>query len=106
MITSTTREVVLLFRSYGLKDGEDIIVEWMKETRKENTGGANRPISEGDIYRFNEWSKRRGTAYEEGIDDKTKIDRMFEEICDLRKEIEELKMEKALLERQLGILPF
>jgi hypothetical protein len=31
---------------------------------------------------------------------------MREENYDLRKEIEKLKMEKALLEKQLGILPF
>lgn len=44
----------------------------------------------------------KGTPYEEGIDDKTKIARLEEEVAMLKKEVEQLKNEKSILEDQLG----
>jgi predicted nucleic acid-binding Zn-ribbon protein len=47
-----------------------------------------------------------GTAYEKGIDNETKINRLLEENSNLREQIERLQEEKAGLEEQLGVLPF
>jgi regulator of replication initiation timing len=47
-----------------------------------------------------------GTAYEEGIDDKTKIDRLMEEISGLKIQIQDLQTENDQLRDKLGIPPF
>lgn len=44
-------------------------------------------------YAVNDWNRFKGTAYEEGIDDKTKIARLVDEVSDLREEISNLKHE-------------
>ncbi|MGG1815094.1 hypothetical protein ABDI16_24120, partial [Cytobacillus firmus] len=59
-----------------------------------------------DLYYFNEWCRWKGTPYEEGIDDQTKIARLLEEINDLQSEVSALKKEKENLELRLGINPF
>ncbi|WBX79472.1 hypothetical protein PD280_17480 [Virgibacillus salarius] len=61
---------------------------------------------EEEVYRFIEAYRWEGTAFEEGIDDQTKIERLLEEITDLKKQIVKLQEEKAELEDQLGIMPF
>lgn len=48
----------------------------------------------------------KGTAYEEGIDDQTKIARLLEEVNGLKSEIAVLKKEKEQLEDRLGVTPF
>lgn len=107
MSTFTVGEVTRFFQSYGLKCDEKLIEEWVNEkSGKANNSGTIQQISEDDIYSFNDWCRWKGTAYEKGIDDRTKIDRLFEEINGLKKEIETLKTEKIILEEQLGILPF
>lgn len=58
------------------------------------------------VYNFSDWCRVYGTAYEDGIEDQTKIDRLIKEVFTLKKEIETLKAEKAVLEDSLGILPF
>jgi len=61
---------------------------------------------EEEVYRFIEAYRWEGTAFEEGIDDQIKIERLLEEITDLKKQIVKLHGEKAELEDQLGIMPF
>ena len=53
-----------------------------------NTRFINNPIDEDDLYRFKDWYRWKGTAYETGIDDQTRIARLLEEITKLNKEIE------------------
>jgi hypothetical protein len=48
----------------------------------------------------------KGTAYEEGIDDQTKIAHLTEERDELKRKIETLEMEKRVLEELVGIQPF
>jgi hypothetical protein len=97
------KETTKFFRSYGLKCEEKLIEEWLKTISKKDL---TNQVCEDDLYEFNEWYRWKGTAYEEGIDDQTKIARLLEEIDELRSEISLLKKEKELLEDKLGIIPF
>ncbi len=98
-------KIFLFFHSYGLKYERELIEEWINNDLRKGTD-ASHQISEDYIYWFNDWLRWKGTAYEAGIDDQTKINRLHEEICALKKEIENLQREKEALEEQLGIPPF
>lgn len=99
-LTKTTK----FFRSYGIKCNEELIAEWLNTaSRRENL---SEQVCEDDLYYFNEWCRWKGTPYEEGIDDQTKIARLLEEINDLQSEVSALKKEKENLELRLGINPF
>jgi hypothetical protein len=97
-------EAVRFFKSHGFIVDEESVKEWVKySTRKVNTNGESHPINEEDLYRFNDWYVVKGTAYEEGIDDKMKIARLLEEVALLKKEVGNLKNEKLHLENLLGM---
>ncbi|WP_404332087.1 hypothetical protein [Mesobacillus maritimus] len=103
----SVEEVTLYFQSYGLKCDEELVKTWLDEEKnKSNTTIFNEQINEDYLYTFNDWCRWKGTAYEDGIDDQTKMDRLFEEVIELKKEIEKLEKEKAALEESLGVLPF
>ncbi|MGO4890256.1 hypothetical protein ACJ2A9_21115 [Anaerobacillus sp. MEB173] len=104
MNPSRLAETIQFFRSYGIKSNNELIEEWLKAIS--NTQAFNLPVSEEDLYEFNEWCRWKGTAYEDGIDDQTKIARLLEEIKDLKNEISKLKNEKANIEDKLGLAPF
>jgi|SRR5690625_617517 len=91
MSAFTAKEITYYFESYGPKGSEcneTLVQEWMNDP---NTGIINNPICEDDLDRFKDWCRWKGTAYETGIDDKTKIARLLEETTKLRKEIEVLE---------------
>jgi hypothetical protein len=103
MSSLPVKEVSHFFRSNGMKYEIKLIIEWLTE---DPLSPDTDQVSEKDIHRFNEWLSCKGTAYEEGIDNETKISRLHEEINILRKEVEELKWKNAILEELLGITPF
>jgi predicted RNase H-like nuclease (RuvC/YqgF family) len=96
------QEAMSFFRSYGIKVEESLVKEWVLT----NEFDPNHQMKEEDIYCFNEWCRWKGTAYEEGIDDQVKIERLLEEIRSLKIDIESLKDENGRLEERLGIYPF
>ncbi|KGA96884.1 hypothetical protein BALCAV_0213390 [Alkalihalobacillus alcalophilus ATCC 27647 = CGMCC 1.3604] len=96
-------EAVQFFNSYGLKVDEKSVKEWIKDMEMKAPANKNRPMIEEDLHCYNHWCFVRGTAYEEGIDDTTKIERLVEENFLLKKEIEKLKKEQDLLEEALGM---
>jgi len=105
--TLLVKEVVRFFRSYGLKYETELVEEWMStDPLVPEVDSNSHKISEEYIHRFNDWLKWKGTAFEEGIDNETKINRLLEENNSLRKQIESLQKEKAELEDRLGTLPF
>lgn len=67
-LTKTTK----FFRSYGVKCDDKLVEEWLNTTPTTK----DYQVSEDDLYNFNKWCKWKGTAYEEGIDDQTKIARL------------------------------
>jgi len=97
-------EVTEFFRSYGIKCDEELVKEWINTTsNKENLSDC---VCEDDLYDFNEWCRRKGTAYKERLDNQTKIVRLLEEVKFLQIEVSSLKKEKEELELRLGIEPF
>lgn len=103
----TVKEVTHFFRSYEVKCDEKVVAEWMeKNPVGRKLRDDKEAIDEWDMYNFSDWWRVYGTAQEEGIDDKTKITRLLEEIADLKKANEELRMENLELISKLDILPF
>lgn len=98
------KEAIRFFKSYGFRVDEESVKEWVedKNQKAELTCGS-RPIVEEDLYRYNDWCSVKGTAYEEGIDDRTKIARLLEEVTQLKMEVKNLKSEKQRLKNQLGM---
>jgi len=91
MSAFTPKEITDYFESYGPKGSEcneKLVEEWMNDL---NTRSINNPICEEDLHRFKDWYRWKGTAYETGIDDQTKIARLLEENSKLKKEIEVLE---------------
>src|SRR5690625_1511421 len=103
MSSFTAREATTFFRSHEVKCDEKLVQEWMKDR---HTKHKTREVTEGDLYHFTDWLRWKGTAYEAGIDDKTKIKRLLMEIQRLKEENEKLRNEKTLRELDLGISPF
>lgn len=105
--TLPIKEGVKFFHSYGLKYEKELIEEWIStDPYVPKAEGVNHPISEEYLHRFNDWLRWKGTAYEEGIDKETQINRLLEEINSLKEQVESLQREKTELEDRLGSLPF
>lgn len=102
MNTFSVSEAVKLFQSFGIHDcDEKLVQEWINETSKNNQ------VTSKQLYRqhFNEfqhWYRVKGTAYEQGLNDKVRIVRLFTEISSLKRKIVVLKREKEDLEDQLS----
>jgi predicted RNase H-like nuclease (RuvC/YqgF family) len=107
MKTFNLKEVTMLLHSYGFKCDTEMVSRWINkgDLKSMKNGGAYEVLEE-EVYRFINAYRWEGTAFEEGIDDQTKIERLLEEITDLKKQIVKLQEEKAELEDQLGIMPF
>ena len=103
----TVKEATLFFRSHEVKCDEQLVGEWMDKCP---AGRALRDlkdeIEEWDMYNFSDWWSVRGTAYEDGIDDQTKITRLLEEIAYLKEENGKLHKENYELLSKLDIIPF
>ena len=106
MTTLTIQKAINLLHSYGLLCDQDKVRQWLKEGKIGSKINGTYIINEADIYDFQETLRWEGTAYENGIDDKTKISRLLEEIEQLKRQISDLQEEKEKLDDQLGITPF
>lgn len=103
----TIYETVKLLHNYEIECDEKDVRQWISEGRILATeNNENYDISEPDVLDFLIDLSNVGTAYEKGIDDQTKIERLMTEVQSLRQEVEELQYEKMKLENELGILPF
>gem|GEM_PF-3623865 len=103
MRSFTAKEATKFFHSYEVKCDEKLVQEWLDSKSTEHIGDQ---VTEDDVWEFTEWWSLKGTAYEEGIDEQTKINRLLEEIIRLKEEISSLKEENTNLEIQMGIMPF
>jgi hypothetical protein len=103
----TVKEATLFFRSHEVKCDEQLVGEWMD---KSPVGRALRDskdeIDEWDMYNFSDWCRVYGTAYENGIDDQTKITRLLEEVAYIKQKNEELQKGNFEIISKLDILPF
>lgn len=103
MASFTAKEATQFFRTYELKCDEELVQEWLNQT---NNKYHNTSVTEELVWAFTDWWKQQGTACEDGIDDKTKIERLIIEIQRLEEENSKLREEKVFLEMELGISPF
>ena len=103
MSTYNATEAAKFFRSYGADCDENEVKEWMRSTPALSRGYQ---VEEWDLYAFNDWMICKGTSYEPGIDDETKVARMLGEITELKKQNRALKKDLNKLPTEPGILPF
>lgn len=103
------REALAIFLEHHItindvRINEHMIEEWLREGKIKGvqTRDGGWKVSEDEIDRYIYSLQWEGTAYEEGIDDKTRIDRLYKEVYELRKQIEELKHENYRLKVRLG----
>ena len=107
MTSLTIKEATSLIHSYGLKCNSEDVLEWLKNgTIKSIVTDGVYLVTEDELHNFLHRYRWQDTAYEEGISDKVKIERLLEEIGDLKKQIQRLKDEKEELENQLEVMPF
>jgi predicted site-specific integrase-resolvase len=110
MTRLTLKEALDIFQEHhitidDIRINEQIMEEWLRSGEiqgvQERDGGWK--VSEDEIYRYIYSLQWEGTAYEEGIDDKTRIDRLYKEVYELRKQIRELQQENYELRVKLGV---
>ncbi|QOY34709.1 hypothetical protein AWH56_008425 [Anaerobacillus isosaccharinicus] len=90
--------------SNGIRVDEAMVEKWVLEGLiKASTSESSITINENDLHFFVEASKSEGTPYEIGISDQVKIERLFGEIRNLKKENEKLKEENRDYALKLGI---
>lgn len=103
----TVEGVSDFFRSYELECDEKLISEWMEKSPVgRDLVERGHEIDEWHMYNFQDWWSIKGTAYEEGIDDQTKIIRLLDEIAYLKQKNLELQFENSTLLDKLDYLPF
>lgn len=109
----TIEEATSILRSnYGLEfKGEKVtstvVTEWVEQGLiKSSKNGENRKISLLDLEDFVEESRLKGTAFESGIDDQIKIERLLDELIRLKTENERLQKENYEYALKLGIGDF
>lgn len=96
------REAMLLMHSYGIKCDRRLVEQWLMEGKLKGIDNEGiYMVEEEEVHEFLEAYRWKGTAYEKGIDDKTKISRLLEEISELRQRIKELEDENLELIEKL-----
>lgn len=103
-------EAMILLRACGRQCDEHKVEQWLMEGKLNGTDSEGiYTVEEEEVYRFLEAYKWEGTAYEKGLDDKTKVSRLLEDISYFRQKIIELENENKELKEKLSIseyLPF
>ena len=106
----TVKDACGILNDHHIGCSEQMLRRWLRQGRLIGTRSENRKegwkICLRDLHQFMESQQWEGTAYEEGIDDKTKIKRLLEEIQELKLQIQELEMKNDELLNKLGIPPF
>ncbi|MGD6805314.1 hypothetical protein ACQCVK_22465 [Rossellomorea vietnamensis] len=103
----TLEESTSLLHSYGIKCNKAIVSKWISEGKiKRITESEEILVSDEEIEDFLHWYQWEGTAYEPGIDDQTKIARLWEEVKELRLENNRLRSENKDLLLDREALPF
>lgn len=103
----TLQEIRTRVEELGVECNLQLIEQWLHEGELTNMKiGPFYQIEEQDLEDFVYHCQWQGTAYEKGIDDAEKIQRLQAEIRDLKTKITQLEEEKMKLEIQLGIEVF
>ena len=100
-------ETARLMHSYGMKCDKETIKRWVKEgTLKGIINGYLYEIHIDDVEIFLYDYQWNGTAFERGIDDSTKIQRLLDEVYALKHRVLELENINTELNFKLGEIPF
>lgn len=100
-------EIRELFLDEGMCCDKEMVEDWLQNgTLNNNKVDHLYHIQEQDLKNFMYDFRWNGTAFERGIDDATKIERLLQEIQELKEQVSQLHTEKMKLEIQLGIEPF
>lgn len=112
-MTMSIGEAAYFLRSeYGMEYKDQAVTwrgvaEWVEQGLIKATGTKNhQAIERKDLEEFVENSRWEGTAYEKGIDDQTKIERLLEEVMELKRENNRLYKENTDYALKLGIGDF
>ncbi|WP_059173345.1 hypothetical protein [Bacillus sp. FJAT-27445] len=100
----TIREATAILQSCGIECHWHEVKKWAVEGKiKAKHEDKVYKINKNDVYEFLEllW---KGSSYEIGIDDKTKISRLINENKDIRKRIVQLEKENEKLRQKLASL--
>ena len=106
----TVKEATGFLNDHHITSSEQMVRRWLRQGKIKGVRSENRKVGwricTRDLIAFMESLQWAGSAYEEGIDDKTKIDRLLDEISELKAQIKELQTENYQLKDKLGIPPF
>lgn len=106
----TVKDATGFLNDHHITSSEQMVRRWLRQGKIKGIPSENRKIGwricTRDLISFMESLQWEGTAYEEGIDDETKIDRLLDEISELKAQIKELNAENDQLRDKLGIPPF
>jgi hypothetical protein len=95
-------KTTLLMHSFGMKCDKYQVEQWINKGKLKGIEIESKYLVEEDeVYNFLEDYRWSGTAYERGIDEKTKIARLLEEIDEFRQRIKELEDENRALREKL-----
>lgn len=101
MATLSVKEATLLMHTYGIKCDRSLVEQWLIEGKLNGIENEGIYTEEEEVYEFLEAYRWEGTAYEKGIDDKTKIKRLLEDISEFRQRIKELEDENRELQKKI-----
>ncbi|MFE4524500.1 hypothetical protein ACFRCQ_20690 [Cytobacillus firmus] len=103
----TVQKATRFFRLHEVKCDEELVRKWM-DTNPVGLALKNKKdsLDEWDMYNFSEWLRVLGTAYEDRIDEQTKITRLLEEVAELKLKNKELEQKNYQLLSKLNFLTF
>jgi predicted site-specific integrase-resolvase len=106
----TVKEAIGLLSEYRIDNSEQMVRRWLRQGKIKGFRSTNRKqgwrIPSSEVWQIIEDKRWEGTAYEREFDDKTRVDRLLEEVMELRKQIEELQNENMELREKLGEIIF
>lgn len=101
------KEAMVLLRACGRRCNMHKVEQWVMEGKLKGTESEGiYTFDEEEIYRFLDTYKWEGTAYEKGLDDKTKVSRLLEDISYFRRKVIELENENRELKEKLSLSEF
>lgn len=107
MTILSEHETARMMHSYGIKCDKETVKQWVKDgTLKGIISGCVYEIHIDDVEEFLYDYRWNGTAFERGIDDSTKIQRLLDEVYALKHRVLELENINNELNFKLGEIPF
>lgn len=111
MKLSIEEAAYVLYSEHGMEERNGgrltatTVAEWIKQgVIKSSRNDSYQVVDKFELEDFVEKMRWEGTAFEKGIDDQTKLDRLLEENVKLKKENEQLRKEmfKNAIECNIG----